>query len=225
LKAPPAKLSAFLAPTPALKDARKTTPFCFSGGTLSASQLGIYIAPISLDYLRPVNKSLAKVEGSDAGREKAAKELAIYGRRQFMTAFQKSTSARYQLRLTPDPDCLVLELAITELNRNTVAGGIVRFALNNAAVPGAEAILAKATRGLKGNIAIEGKFRNPTNGEILYQFADNEESRSAFLLPITDFTPYGQAREALHAWAKQFEELTRIAPGKRVKDTGVISLF
>jgi Protein of unknown function (DUF3313) len=225
MKAPPAKLSAFLAPKPALTDDRKTTPYALSGGTLTAPQRGIYIAPVSLTYLRSASKMLTKSEGVDSARNQAAEELAAYGRTQFMRAFEKSTSPRYQLRTTPDRDCLVLDLALTELNRNTFTGAVSRFAMGTVALPGVDAVFAKTTRGLKGNIAIEGKLRNPTSGEILYQFADSEESRSAFLLPVTDFTPYGQAREALRNWATQFEELTRAAPGQRVKDIGVMSLF
>lgn len=225
LKAPSAKVSQFLAEKPGLKNERKTTPFALSGGTLVAPQGGIYISPVSLKYLRPASKSLAKTEGSEVGREDAAKKLAIYGREQFSLAFKKSDSPRYKLQESINNDCLVLELAITELNRNTITGAVPRFIINNLAFPGTDALLAKATRGLKGNISIEGKLLNPKTGEILYQFADSEESRSAFLLPITDFTPYGQAREALRNWAKQFEKLTRTPGGKRVKDTGVVSLF
>jgi hypothetical protein len=80
-------------------------------------------------------------------------------------------------------------------------------------------------RGLKGNIAIEGKVTDARSGEVIYQFADNEESRSAFLLPITDLAAYGQAREAIRAWASQFEEISRVPPRTRVKDVGVMSLF
>jgi len=220
LKARPAKLSAFLEHSPTLKNERKTTPFHLSGGTLTAPQQGIYIASVSLDYLRPATKLLARAEGSDAERKKAAKELAIYGRRQFMLAFQKSPAPRYQLLLAPNPDCLVLELAITEFHQNTFTGSLMRLAVH----PALEPVLTKATPGLKGNIAIEGKLRSSATGEILYQFADSEESRS-YLIPVTDFTPNGQAREALRAWARQFEELTRSPPGKRVRDTTVISLF
>ena len=78
---------------------------------------------------------------------------------------------------------------------------------------------------MKGSIAIEGKVTQPPGVKVIYQFADNEESKSAFLLPVTEFTPYGQAREAVRSWARQFEKITRTAPGTRVKDTGVMSLF
>ena len=59
----------------------------------------------------------------------------------------------------------------------------------------------------------------------VYQFADNEESRGNLILPITDLQTYGQAREAIRAWARQFEEVTRVAPGTKVKDMGVMGLY
>ena len=111
-------------------------------------------------------------------------------------------------------------LSLTELNRNTFTGAVSRFALNAMAVPDVDAVLSKPTRSLKGNLAIEGRLRNPTTGEILHQFSGSAESRSAFLLPVTDFTPYGQARQALRSWATQFEALTRTAPGQRVRGHG-----
>jgi hypothetical protein len=90
--------------------------------------------------------------------------------------------------------------------------------------PVVEPLLTKPTPGLKGNVAIEGKLRNGKTGEVVFQFADTEES-SSLVVPIKDFIPYGQAREAFRSWARQFEKLTRAAPGKRVRDTRVIGLF
>jgi hypothetical protein len=220
LKAPPANVSSFLKSKPALKDVRPLSPFAMSGGDLATGKRKIYIAPVSLSYLRGPSKSLVKE--SAAAREKAARELAEYAREQFVQAFQKSPAPRFVVQREPGPDCVTLELALTELNPNTFTGAVTRFAVNNLAFPGTDAILAKATRGLKGDIAIEGKVGAP---EVIYQFADHEESKSALLLPVTDFSAYGQAREAIREWAKQFELLTRSAPGKPVKDSSAISLF
>lgn len=220
LKAAPTELSGFLAPSPAMKNERKLTPFLLSGGTVVAPVKGIYIAPISLKYLSDESKALAKVEGSDEGREEAARKLAVYGRRKFVEAFEKSREPRYVLLTKPDKDCLVLEMAITDLHRNSISGSLVRLAVH----PIVEPILTKPASGLKGNVAIEGRLRNAKTGEIVFQFADTEES-SSLVVPIKDFIPYGQAREAFRSWARQFEKLTSVAPGKRVRDTRVISLF
>jgi hypothetical protein len=220
LKAAPTELSGFLAPSPAMKNERKLTPFLLSGGTVVAPVEGIYIAPISLKYLSDESKALAKVEGTDEGREEAARKLAVYGRRKFVEAFEKSRKPRYVLLTKPDKDCLVLEMAITDLHRNSISGSLLRLAVH----PIVEPVLTKPTPGLKGNVAVEGRLRNAKTGEIVFQFADTEES-SSLVVPIKDFIPYGQAREAFRSWARQFEKLTRVAPGKRVRDTRVVSLF
>lgn len=220
LKAAPAELSGFLEPKPELQNERKKTPFLLSGGTVVAPVRGIYIAPISLEYLAAESKALSKVEGSDEGREEAAKKLAVYGRRKFVEAFEKSRKPRYVLLTKPDKDCVVLEMAITDLHRNSISGSLLRLAVH----PIVEPVLTKPTPGLKGNVAIEGKLRDAKTGEVLFQFADTEES-SSLVVPVKDFIPYGQAREAFRNWSRQFEKLTRVAPGKRVRDTRVISLF
>ena len=159
-------------------------------------------------------------EGSDEGREEAARKLAVYGRRKFVEAFEKSRKPRYVLLTKPDKDCVVLEMAITDLHRNSISGSLLRLAVH----PIVEPVLTKPTPGLKGNVAIEGKLKDAKTGEVLFQFADTEES-SSLVVPIKDFIPYGQAREAFRNWSRQFEKLTRVAPGKRVRDTRVISLF
>lgn len=225
LKAPAAKLSPFLSQLPTLKADRELSPFALSGGSPLTTQPDIYIAPVTLKFLRETSKSLAKNKNGDDWRQQAARELAEYTRQQFIDAFQKSPLPRYVVRDKPGRNCIKLELALTELNRNTFTGAFTRFAMNAIALPGTDALLAKPARGLKGNIAIEGKVTNLRTGAVVYQFADNEESKSALLLPVTDFAAYGQARDAIRDWAKEFEQITRAPPGKRVKSSSVISLF
>lgn len=225
LKAPAVATSSFLKPKPTIKADSKISPFLLSGGSFDGPQKGIYIAPVSLAHLRVASKSLAKDNDGDSKRNQAARELAEFARTKFIEAFEKSPEARYKIRTAPGADCLRLELAIVELNRNSFAGTASRFVINGLSVPGTDAVLAKTTRGLKGNIAIEGKVTTSAKGAAIYQFADNEESRSAFLLPITDLAAYGQAREAIKSWAKQFEEVSRTPPGNKVADTGIFSLF
>jgi hypothetical protein len=224
-KPPPAEISSFLAKEPSLKPDRKHSPFALDGGSAITSLPGIYIAPVTLSCLRCASKYLAKGKNSEPSRQKAACELADYARQQFIKAFEKSPKPHYVVQNSPGPNCIQLELAMTELNRNTIPGSFARFAMNVVAVPGTDAILAKATRGMKGNIAIEGKVTDCHTGKIIYQFADNEESKSALLLPITDFETYGQARDAIRDWAKEFEEVTRRTEGQCVKGSSVVSLF
>ena len=223
LKPAPAEVSSFIAAAPPLKADRKVSPFALSGGSPVCEQKGIYIAPVTVEFLRPASKGLAK--GEEEVRKKEALELAEYARAQFIEAFRKSPRARYVVQDKPDRDCVKVELAMVELNRNTFTGTLVRFAVNTVAVPGTDAVLAPLARPLKGNIAVEGKVTNLRDSKVIYQFADNEESKSAVIAPITDLHAYGQARDAIRDWAKEFEEVTRTAPGQRVKGSSVMSFF
>jgi Protein of unknown function (DUF3313) len=223
MRAPPAQISSFLEPLPELEPARKTSPFAMVGGAISGTENRIYIAPVTLEYLRAPSKRLAKTD-DEAQRIREALKLARHARLEFGRAFQKNTKAQYHLCLSPDKECLTLELAIIELNPNTFVGSVTRLATRAVRVPGLGLALHRPTRALKANIAIEGKLRDNRTQQVIYQFADNAESKHS-ILPITDFKAYGQARTALSEWAKQFEQVTRAAPGQRIKGSSFMSIF
>jgi hypothetical protein len=224
LKAPAIATSSFLQAEPPLTTQRKVSPFLLSGGSPVTDLPSLYVAPVQLSQLRSPSKYLAQgVDGAERQAEVAM--LAEYARQQFILAFRQSPQPRYQIVDKPSRSTLKLELAITELNQNTFTGSLGRFALNAVAVPGTDVVIAKATRCMKGNIAIEGKATHGRTKKVVYQFADNEESRSAVVLPVIDFMTYGQARQAIKAWAQQFEQVTRTQPGQRVKDSPVLSWY
>lgn len=176
----------------------------------------LYISPVSLDHLRPMNKPMSVVEVREAARQKNAVKLAGYAREQFAAAFKNSKSARYEVVEEPQKDSVQLDLAIVELNPNSVAAGVTRRAINLLAVPGAETLVGRV---LKGNIAIEGRIWDPEQKESLYEFADAEQNRSALILSVHDYNTYSYARKVLREWAAQFEQITRTPAGGRVKDS------
>jgi len=182
----------------------------------------LYIAPVSLDHLRPMNRPLSIVEVREKSRQKEAKKLADYVRAQFALAFEKSAKAHYKIVDAPGKDTLNLELAMIELNPNAVSAGITRRAINIIAVPGAEALVG---RPLKGNIAIEGRVYDPEQKQSIYEFADAEHNRSALILSIHDYNPYSAARKIIREWAAQFEQVTRTPAGGTVKDSAAFTLL
>lgn len=173
----------------------------------------IWIAPVSLQYLRPISKLASKVESNDAAQKAGARQLAALMHTEFVDAFRKSPHSRYRLANRPNSKAVVLELALVELNPNSISAGMFRTALNVAAVPWTDALVG---RSFKGTIAIEGKLRDYPTKNTLLEFADNEESKSTFLLSFRDFTRYGQAQQAIGEWAAQFEQLTRTPPNGKV---------
>jgi Protein of unknown function (DUF3313) len=226
LKPPAAKVSPFLDVRELpIQPARDTGPFALAGGVPRTVAKSLYIAPVALTHLRPPSKHLSRM-GSESSRLKEAHKIAGYGQRQFTSAFKTEPQSVYKVDETRRPKGATLQLAITELNRNTIVGALGRLTPNALRVPGLGPVLSLsgATRPLKASIAIEGKLIENQTGRVVYQFADVAESKQA-LLPITDFAAYGQARQAMRDWARSFEKVTRAGPRERVKGVRVISLF
>ncbi|TDU81562.1 uncharacterized protein DUF3313 [Prosthecobacter fusiformis] len=182
----------------------------------------LYIAPVSLEHLRPMTKPLSRVEVREKTRQKEAREMGEYAREQFAKAFRASANPHYQIVDAPAKDALNLELAIIEFNPNAISAGLTRRAINILAVPGAESLVG---RPLKGNIAIEGRVWDPHQKESLYEFADAEHNRSALILSIHDYNPYSAARKIIREWASQFEQITRTPAGGRVKDSPAFTIW
>jgi hypothetical protein len=229
-KAGAAKPSAFLAHGAELKKTRPDQePFLYIWRNPSEQVLEkaetkkhLYIAPVSLEHLRPMSKALSIVEIRENSRQQRAVELAEYMRTQFANAFRQSANPKYQIVEEPQKDALHLELAIIELNPNAISAGVTRRAINLIAVPGAEAVVG---RPLKGNIAIEGRLWDPGQKESLYEFADAEHNRSALILSVHDYNAYSSARKIIRDWASQFEQVTRTPPGGQVKDSPAFTLW
>lgn len=181
----------------------------------------IYIAPVEMRYLRPVSKALANWEMENGWTRPAEADIARELRRRFMLAFLKSPAPRFRLVKHPTPRCIILELAVTELNPTSVSGNGVKLAAKFFVGP-LSGLLSVFT---KGNIAIEGKVTLPdTRPPVSYlQFSDNEKDKMTFY-SVRDFQPYAHARIAADEWARQFEEFTRTAGQHTVKESSFFTL-
>ncbi|MEQ1749621.1 MAG: DUF3313 family protein [Prosthecobacter sp.] len=227
LKAKPAELSAFFEHPNLVTDSRKKLPFHKIWMTpdheleaLAVMKTRLFIAPVNLQYLRPVKKALVRNEISWGSIERREAEMAHKLRNEFAKAYLRSASPRYQIAQQPGPDTLTLEMAIVELNPTSPKGNAVKTAMKFVVGPlaGLGGIFTK------GNMAIEGKVRDSKSGKLFFQFADNEADKMTFY-SVRDFKPYGHAIPAMRKWAEQFELMTRTAVGQTIKDTYCITLM
>lgn len=185
----------------------------------ASSRSGLYVAPVRLEYLRPVNRMISRQEVEFGGVERQEREIASLLRNEFGRAFLRSENARYHLSKTPDKDSVTLELALVELNPTSPKGNAVKTGLGFMFGP-----LASLTGYFtKGNIAIEGKLRDTKTGQLLFQFADNECDKLT-LYSLRDFHPYGHATAAIQEWAEQFESFTRTRADQRIGDSSCLTL-
>lgn len=182
----------------------------------------LYIAPVSLDYLRKMTKPMSVVEVREKSRQKEAHKLAEYAKQEFAKAFHASPNPRYRIVDKQEKDSLILSLAFTDFNPNSIVAGVTRRSINLLLVPGAEAVVG---RPLKGNISIEGRVYDPVQKQSLYEFADTEQNKSALILSIHDYNPYSAARKIIREWASQFEQVTRAPIDGEVEDSAPFTLW
>lgn len=182
----------------------------------------IHIAPISTEHLRPMTRTLSKIEVREKSRQKNVRKLADYFRAELIKAFRSAPEDRREVMDHADKDSLVLELAIIEFNPNPVIGGLARKGINILLWPGAETAVSHK---LKGNMAIEGRLRDQKTGQTLYEFADAEQNRSGIILYVHDYTTYTYFRKACREWAKQIEAVVRTEAKAPVKDSPPATLL
>ncbi len=226
LKAKPARLSPFIEHPYALKPDRERAPFhrVWSSPDLAARQRAaqkteIYIAPVTLKYLRPIAKNLPRKEVDQGITKRREKEMATRLRTEFALAFIRAEKPRYFVAQKPNEGSVTLELALVELNPTSPSGNAVKTGLKFVIGP----LAGIGSIFTKGNVAIEGKVRNSATNELIYQFTDNEADRMT-LYSRRDFLPYGHAVYAMVEWAAQFELLTRTGNDRRVEETLVFTL-
>ncbi len=226
LKARAVQLSPFFEQPRLAVDASKQLPFQWIWTTPNREVLTagvakrkIYVAPVTLAYLRPVKKAAARQE-IHWGVQRLEQDVARRLHDEFVQAFQHSPRPLYQIVSQPGADTLTLQLAITELNPTSPKGNAVMTLLKFTLTP----VAGLARFFTSGNMAIECKVVEGTSGRTFFQFADNEADKITFL-SVRDYQPYGHAVHTMRAWALQFEEMTRTPGGRKIKDSNSITLL
>lgn len=179
----------------------------------------LFIAPVTLRYLRPLNRSLPSKEVAWGGVQRREAEMAMRLREEFIAAFRRSPAPLYRLASRPGKDTLTLQLAIIELNPTSPKGNALVTVLKFVVTP----VIGLAAYFTKGNMAIEGKVLDSSSGRAFFQFADNENDQLT-LINLRDYQPYGHAVNTVHQWAVQFELMTRSPRGMKVRDSRSITL-
>ena len=179
----------------------------------------LYIAPVTLAYLRPLNRALSSGEVAWGGVQRRQADVAARLREEFISAFRRSPTPLYRLVSQPGKDTLTLQLAVIELNPTSPKGNVMVTVLKFVVTP----VIGLAAYFTKGNMAIEGKVVDSRSGRAFFQFADNESDKLTFI-NVRDYQPYGHAVNSIHHWAVQFELMTRSPRGWKVQDAGSITL-
>ncbi|WP_395750884.1 DUF3313 family protein [Prosthecobacter sp.] len=226
LKAHPAQLSPFFEQPALAQDAAAQLGFQKVWTTPDPKVLAagkakrkLFIAPVTLRYLRPLSRGLASSEVAWGGVQRREADVAARLREEFVAAFRHSSTPLYRLADRPGKDTLTLQLAIIELNPTSPKGNAVVTVLKFVATP----MMGFAAYLTKGNMAIEGKVTDSITHRPFFQFADNESDQLTFI-SLRDYQPYGHAVNTMRHWARQFEQMTRSPRGLKVRDSNSITL-
>ncbi len=224
LKAKEAEDSGFLAHPNLMKTVRERFPFDevwlvdFSEGFFDCFE-NITVAEVDTTHLLKMQwLDTMSLEGRERVKEDA-KQIATYMRKSFITALREEEEPRFQYVENSEKKTLILELALVELVPTkawlSTSGAVAGFFL-----PGVGVLSGFAA---SGSIAIEGRLRDGTSGEVVAMFKDRESDQFA-PIGIQDYTWYHHATNAIDDWAEQVTEILNTPPDHPVADSLPLTL-
>lgn len=180
----------------------------------------VNVAPVNTSYLMNVTGWKAANPGN-ADLDSAVRDMAEYTRTTFVEAFNRPQNNRFRVTSQPAPRTVTLELAITELVPSKAlltAAGMIAPAAGEAAVGVGTRVAAG-----KPSVAIEGRVRDASTGEVLFQFADRQEPQMR-VVNVQGLTWWSHAKEAIRDWATQCVELANTPADEKIKDRAPFTL-
>jgi hypothetical protein len=166
----------------------------------------IMVSPIDTQHQLPTNPVLTA--GTDYKRRYA--ELTAYAEESFRRAFREDPRHLYQVVSERGPRTLLLEVAIVELVPARPVVNAITFMFTYLVFQ-------------RGGVAIEGRFRDATSGEVVVTFADKEMAKF-YPLNVRDFTYLGHPESIVDAWAGQLVAVAGRRGNEPVKEQGRIGL-
>ena len=185
----------------------------------------IYVAPVNTDYVMAENiwerATLASFNKDDVKKNVAM--LAEYQRNAFIKACRGDPNRKFTVVDKPGPHTLVLETAIVQLvpskaelqALSLVPVGFVGL-IGTGVMAGGSLVTHSEDQG-KGVIAMEGRTRDGSTGEVVWMFADREHPPTA-LLDLKALFWWEPAKPICDGWGRQFVELQNRPKGKKIEE-------
>lgn len=157
--------------------------------------------------------------------QKDVNSLADYTQQSFTKAFIDDPNHRFTVVDAAGPDTLILEMALVQVVPSRAVFAAVGCVTSIPAVVGMAAGAASKSNDVgKGVIAIEGRFRDGSTGEIVGMFADCEHPKAA-ILDLKAINWWAPAKTIIDDWSKQLVEAANAPPGTTVKDSPAFELL
>jgi hypothetical protein len=189
----------------------------------------LYVAPVNTDYVSAQSfwekANVANVDPAQVKKDVAA--IAEYTRQSFVRAAAEDPKHRFTVvdKDKVGKQTLILELAIVQLVPSKAvlnAIGYVTWIPTVVALGGSAASDSQDTG--KGVVAIEGRIRDGTTGEIIGMFADRQHPPTA-IIDLKALNWWAPAKAIIDNWSKSLIALANRPPGGVVKETPQFELM
>lgn len=142
------------------------------------------------------------------------KDFAKYTEEAFKKALQESK--KFKLATEPGPNTMILELALVKIVPGKPILGVLGNISNLSPIgfllmPIKVSINASTDSPMQASVAIEGNIRDSQSKKVIACFADNEK-QSVAIFNFNDFTAYGNLRDIINEWTRQFIEVLEKRP-------------
>ncbi|MBN1393247.1 MAG: DUF3313 domain-containing protein [Sedimentisphaerales bacterium] len=187
----------------------------------------IFIAPVNTDYVAAQGfweqMNLANLDQQRLKKDIAS--LADYTQQSFTKAFSEDPNRHFTVVDVAGPNTLILETALVQVvPSRAVLSAIGCVSFIPAAVGTAAGAATKSQDVGKGVVAIEGRIRDGSTGEIIAMFADCEHPKSAILdLKALDW--WAPAKIIIDEWSSQLVAVINRPLGTVIEDSPAFELL
>lgn len=220
IKPSPAKPSPFIEQADALKDAGDDLPFQKAWfkdvaklREIQTSYQSVHIAPIDTSSIGTKKDSRISDAVSLGVEAKDIQKISQLLYNEIIAAIKSYDKTGTQIVDQPTPNTLVIKVALVELRPTqtainagqTVAGFFI---------PGSQLVAGAISAGASaatsplsnGSIAMEAKFQDGPDGELLGEISDRQVDPTTVLINFRNYTKFGHARSTVRRWAKSLAE-------------------
>lgn len=191
-----------------------------------AAYTQLLVAPVNINYVMAQNvwetTNLTSLTKDEVRKDIQA--LADYTREAVIRAASDDPHKRFQIVETAGPRTLILEMALVQVVPSKAVLNAIGYVTWVPAVVSAAGAAASDSQDTgKGVVAIEGRVRDGSTGEVIGMFADRESPKMA-LLDLKALNWWAPAKAIVDDWAKQLVAMANRKRGERVKDSAVFDL-
>lgn len=187
----------------------------------------LLVIPVNTQYVmaQSIWEKANVVNVSPEQVRKDINSIAQYTHQSFVRAATDDPRKRFTVVETAGPRTLVLELALVQVVPSKAALNAIGYVTWIPAVVAAGGSMADDSQDAgKGVVAIEGRIRDGSTGEIIGMFADRERPKTA-IVDIKSLNWWAPAKMVIDEWSKQLIALANRPPGAVVKDSPSFELL